>query len=186
MSAYGIMSRRKFAGCCGDPCEGVAARTSAAVMTEVENPLIDVLMHRMFLPAQQRDPKVAEAGVAKMTLYNHFKSKDELLHDIIASTQGELERQCQQAVAGAGLERGPRPLGPVLGPDTARTRADHLRQLAPQLVREPGVAHDDVGFARHQQAPHYLRWKETVAPWMATPRQGVRHLSCFPDAAGWG
>jgi autoinducer 2-degrading protein len=41
-------------------------------------------------------------------------------------------------------------------------------------------------FARHQQAPHYLRWKETVAPWMATPRQGVRHLSCFPDAAGWG
>ena len=41
-------------------------------------------------------------------------------------------------------------------------------------------------FARHQQTPHYLRWKETVAPWMATPRQGVRHLSCFPDAAGWG
>ncbi len=40
-------------------------------------------------------------------------------------------------------------------------------------------------FARHQQTPHYLHWKETVAPWMATPRQGVRHLSCFPDAAGW-
>jgi autoinducer 2-degrading protein len=44
-------------------------------------------------------------------------------------------------------------------------------------------AKDD--FARHQQTPHYLKWKETVAPWMATPRQGVRHLSCFPDAAGW-
>ncbi|MBP1776105.1 MAG: hypothetical protein H6Q86_2115 [candidate division NC10 bacterium] len=44
-------------------------------------------------------------------------------------------------------------------------------------------AKDD--FARHQQTPHYLRWKETVAAWMATPRQGVRHLSCFPDAAGW-
>jgi len=40
-------------------------------------------------------------------------------------------------------------------------------------------------FARHQQTPHYLLWRETVAPWMATPRQGVRHLSCFPDAAGW-
>ena len=25
-------------------------------------------------------------------------------------------------------------------------------------------------FARHQQAPHYLRWKETVAEWMAQPR----------------
>ena len=40
-------------------------------------------------------------------------------------------------------------------------------------------------FARHQQTPHYQQWKEPVAPWMATPRQGVRHLSCFPDAAGW-
>lgn len=40
-------------------------------------------------------------------------------------------------------------------------------------------------FARHQQTPHYLRWKATVAPWMASPRQGVRHLSCFPAAAGW-
>jgi len=44
-------------------------------------------------------------------------------------------------------------------------------------------AKDD--FARHQQTPHYLHWRETVAPWMSTPRQGVRHLSCFPDAAGW-
>src|SRR5258707_6104593 len=35
-------------------------------------------------------------------LYSHFKSKGELLHDIIASTQAELERLCQQAVAGAG------------------------------------------------------------------------------------
>ena len=41
-------------------------------------------------------------GLTQGALYNHFKSKDELLHDIIASTQGELERQCQQAVAGAG------------------------------------------------------------------------------------
>src|SRR5574342_551698 len=30
-------------------------------------------------------------------------------------------------------------------------------------------------FATHQKTPHYLRWKETVAPWMAIPRQGVRH-----------
>jgi autoinducer 2-degrading protein len=34
-------------------------------------------------------------------------------------------------------------------------------------------------FAKHQQTPHYLRWKETVAPWMAAPRQGVRHHSLF-------
>ena len=40
-------------------------------------------------------------------------------------------------------------------------------------------------FIRHQQTPHYLTWKETVAPWMAVPRQGVRHLSRYPDAKGW-
>ena len=43
-------------------------------------------------------------GLTQGALYNHFKSKDELLHDIIASTQAELERQFQQAVAGAGAD----------------------------------------------------------------------------------
>lgn len=41
-------------------------------------------------------------GLTQGALYNHFRSKDELLHDIIASTQAELERVCQQAVAEAG------------------------------------------------------------------------------------
>ena len=40
-------------------------------------------------------------------------------------------------------------------------------------------------FVRHQQSAHYLRWKETVAPWMAVPRQGVRHRSLFPGDDGW-
>ena len=43
-------------------------------------------------------------GLTQGALYNHFKSKDELLHDIITSTQSELERLCQQAVAGAGSD----------------------------------------------------------------------------------
>lgn len=46
--------------------EDHAVQWSVWAMTEVENPLIDVLMHRMFLPAEQRDPKVAEAGIAKL------------------------------------------------------------------------------------------------------------------------
>jgi AcrR family transcriptional regulator len=41
-------------------------------------------------------------GLTQGALYNHFRSKDELLHDIITSTQAELERTCQQAVAEAG------------------------------------------------------------------------------------
>ncbi len=40
-------------------------------------------------------------------------------------------------------------------------------------------------FARHQQTPHYLKWRETVADWMAQPRQGVRHYSLFPPDDAW-
>ena len=34
-------------------------------------------------------------------------------------------------------------------------------------------------FSAHQQTEHYLRWKQTVADWMAQPRQGVKHSSIF-------
>jgi len=34
-------------------------------------------------------------------------------------------------------------------------------------------------FAAHQRTDHYLRWRETVADWMAQPREGVKHESIF-------
>jgi (4S)-4-hydroxy-5-phosphonooxypentane-2,3-dione isomerase len=34
-------------------------------------------------------------------------------------------------------------------------------------------------FVAHQQTPHYLRWKQTVADMMAQPRQGIRHTTLF-------
>ena len=34
-------------------------------------------------------------------------------------------------------------------------------------------------FGAHQQTPHYLRWKMTVADWMARPREGVKHNGLF-------
>jgi autoinducer 2-degrading protein len=34
--------------------------------------------------------------------------------------------------------------------------------------------------AAHKNTPHYLKWKETVAEWMAEPRQGVKHLIISP------
>jgi len=43
-----------------------AIQWSIWAMTEVENPLIDALLHRLFLPADQRDPKVADAGEARL------------------------------------------------------------------------------------------------------------------------
>jgi autoinducer 2-degrading protein len=40
-------------------------------------------------------------------------------------------------------------------------------------------------FVAHQKTPHYLAWKETVAPLMAKSRQGVKHRSLLPDETRW-
>ncbi len=34
--------------------------------------------------------------------------------------------------------------------------------------------------AAHKQTPHYQTWKETVAPWMASPRRGVNYQGLCP------
>ena len=47
------------------------------------------------------------------------------------------------------------------------------------------VYHSAEDFKQHQQTPHYLKWRETVADWMAQKRQGVKHNSIFPDNAEW-
>jgi autoinducer 2-degrading protein len=35
--------------------------------------------------------------------------------------------------------------------------------------------------AAHKQTAHYLTWRDTVADWMAQPRQGVRYDGLFPQ-----
>jgi (4S)-4-hydroxy-5-phosphonooxypentane-2,3-dione isomerase len=40
--------------------------------------------------------------------------------------------------------------------------------------------------ALHKTTAHYLRWRETVEPMMAAPRQGVKYSTIFPDDQGWG
>jgi autoinducer 2-degrading protein len=38
----------------------------------------------------------------------------------------------------------------------------------------------------HKKTAHYLRWRETVAEWMAAPREGVSYSGLFPDIGGEG
>jgi len=38
---------------------------------------------------------------------------------------------------------------------------------------------DAVAAAAHKQTAHYLTWRDTVAGWMASPRQGVLHHGLF-------
>ncbi|HRV91121.1 MAG TPA: antibiotic biosynthesis monooxygenase [Anaerolineae bacterium] len=40
--------------------------------------------------------------------------------------------------------------------------------------------------AAHKQTEHYLKWRETVADWMAKPREGVPHRVIRPeDRSAW-
>ena len=34
--------------------------------------------------------------------------------------------------------------------------------------------------AAHKQTTHYLQWRDTVAGWMAQPRQGIAYNGLFP------
>jgi autoinducer 2-degrading protein len=36
--------------------------------------------------------------------------------------------------------------------------------------------------AAHKDTAHYLQWRETVADWMAEPRQGVTYNGLYPQA----
>ena len=38
----------------------------------------------------------------------------------------------------------------------------------------------DEAAAAHKETPHYLKWRETVADWMAEPRKGVKYNVLFP------
>jgi len=37
----------------------------------------------------------------------------------------------------------------------------------------------DVDF--HKTTPHYLAWRDAVAPWMAKPREGIRYQCLMPS-----
>lgn len=78
----------------------------------------------------------------------------------------------------------------------AATRENHLASVAePGNVRfdvlqqadDPSrfvlyeVFRDAEAAAAHKQTPHYLKWRDTVAPWMAEPRQGVAHHLLCPE-----
>ena len=66
-----------------------------------------------------------------------------------------------------------------------RKEPGNVRFDVAQAEEDPGrfllyeCYHAGEDFTKHQQTEHYLRWKETVAGWMAQPRQGVKHESIF-------
>jgi autoinducer 2-degrading protein len=48
------------------------------------------------------------------------------------------------------------------------------------------VYRDQSGVEAHKATPHYARWRDAVANWMAEPRQGIKHTALFPeDPSQW-
>ena len=44
----------------------------------------------------------------------------------------------------------------------------------------------DDAVTSHKETPHYLKWRETVAPWMAEPRKGTKYNPRFPEeSSAW-
>ncbi|MCA9665482.1 MAG: antibiotic biosynthesis monooxygenase [Myxococcales bacterium] len=60
-------------------------------------------------------------------------------------------------------------------------RFDVLQQLDdPTRFVLYEVYRDEAAAKAHKDTAHYQTWRDTVADWMASPREGVKHASCFP------
>jgi (4S)-4-hydroxy-5-phosphonooxypentane-2,3-dione isomerase len=90
-------------------------------------------------------------------------------------------------------------------PDGVEAFRAASRTNAENSVREPGVARFDVlqsegdptrfvlvevyrdaaAVAAHKDTPHYLAWRDAVAPLMAEPRAAHTFVNVFPDDAAW-
>ncbi len=66
-------------------------------------------------------------------------------------------------------------------------RFDVIQQLDdPNRFLLYEVYRDEAGMRAHKETAHYARWRDTVAPWMAEPRRGVKHQALFPTSeTGW-
>lgn len=59
--------------------------------------------------------------------------------------------------------------------DVLRSVEDPAHVLLYEAYRDAAAA------AAHKETPHYLRWRETVAEWMAEPRQATLYDGFAPD-----
>jgi len=67
--------------------------------------------------------------------------------------------------------------------EPANLRFDVLQQADdPNRFVLYEVYRDDAGADAHKQTPHYAKWRDAVAPWMAEPRHGVKYSPLFPGS----
>jgi autoinducer 2-degrading protein len=67
----------------------------------------------------------------------------------------------------------------VLRFDVLSDRADAGHVVLVEIYRDEAAA------AAHKATGHYERWRDTVAPMMARPRQATRYVNTSPADEGW-
>jgi autoinducer 2-degrading protein len=63
--------------------------------------------------------------------------------------------------------------------DVLSDRADPGHVVLVEIYRDEAAA------AAHKDTAHYQRWRDTVAPMMARPRQATRYVNTSPDDEDW-
>ncbi|HUJ44357.1 MAG TPA: antibiotic biosynthesis monooxygenase [Opitutaceae bacterium] len=63
--------------------------------------------------------------------------------------------------------------------DVVQQTDDPSRFVLVEVYRTPAAP------AAHKETPHYLAWRDAVAPLMAEPRTSVKFVNVFPDDSGW-
>lgn len=63
--------------------------------------------------------------------------------------------------------------------DVLSDRADPTHVVLVEIYRDEAAA------AAHKDTAHYQRWRDTVAPMMARPREATRYLNTSPDDSDW-
>jgi len=67
----------------------------------------------------------------------------------------------------------------VLRFDVLQQQDDPTRFVLVEAYRTPEAA------LAHKETDHYARWRDTVAPMMATPRSSVKYSNVFPSSQAW-
>jgi autoinducer 2-degrading protein len=63
--------------------------------------------------------------------------------------------------------------------DVLTDRADASHVVLVEIYRDEAAA------SAHKDTAHYERWRDTVAPMMARPRQATRYVNTSPDDGDW-
>lgn len=144
------------------------ARTRAAILDAAERCLADTGVRRTTMGDVS-----AAAAIAKATLYNHFRTKDDLLAGLVQSRLEQLTGECTE-LAAAGLEPALAHAARSLASNPAlrRVAAEEPAVLAMLAVPSEGrawvTAHRGVETVlRESGAPHDPATVDVVVRWLA-------------------